>query len=322
MRLATVALCLCACVTADPGGLVGVTHVAPPGSFVVATCMEKLDGDEGGSGSPLYLVDSATGAVTRWEPDPLPPGADILSSAATPALFLDAMLKLWSLSPDGTVHQIGEHPTRDENRFGSDGAHRMQIVQKTVQWLTFDGKVERTFVLPDFPTHIFPAPSGERAVAQMRDATVLVDARGATKLLDNQGVVAASWSPDGQQVAFVTFPLANGAQPLDDRELLWRTKVDGSAPMRVALPERPRDFVWSVLGRPQQATAVKGVVWANEGLVIMSNHESECWWGGRDSYSGCYEALYRLPPEGGDPKRISPRAFRCQSLYQLQAPKR
>jgi hypothetical protein len=315
------ALCVCACVTADPGGLVGVTHTAPAGAFVVANCMEKLDGDEGGP-SPLYLVDSATGAVTRWVPDPLPPGADIRSSAGTPALFLDAMRKLWSLWPDGTVHEIGEHATLDENRFASDGAHRMVIVQKTVEWRTLDGKLERTFVLPDFPTHVFPAPSGERAVGQMRDATVLVDARGATALLDNQHVIAASWSPDGAQVAFVTVPVAKGATPPDDRALLWRAKLDGAAPVQLSLPERPRDLVWSVLGRPQTATAVSGVVWASEGLVIMSNHESECWWGGRDSYSGCYQALYRLPPEGGEPKRISPRAFRCQALFQLQGPKR
>src|SRR5262249_720399 len=45
-----------------------------------------------------------------------------------------------------------------------------------------------------------------------------------------------------------------------------------------------------------------------EGLVVLSNHGSECWWGGRDNPSGCYWALYRLPPEGGPPTRLLPRA--------------
>jgi len=320
MRLATLALCACACAkgpVADPGSPVGVTHKAAPGVFVVMNCPDALAGDDGGY-SPLYLVD-ATGGVTRWVPDPLPGGESNLSSASTRALFFDAMLKLWSLSPDGTVRVIDESPSRDESRFSSDGTHRMVIVEKTAQWRAIDGGVEHTFVLPDFPNHIFPAPSGERAVAQLRDAASLVDVGGATTLLDHQLLIAAAWSPDGKEVALVTEPLAGGATPADERALLWRAKLDGTAPVQLSLPARPGpDLLSRVLDLPQTATAVRGLVWTSEGLVILSNHESECWSGGRDISSGCYWALYRLSPEGGVPKRISPRAFRCQSLFQLQ----
>jgi hypothetical protein len=323
MRAGLLTLCLCACTcatVADTGKPVGTTHTAPMGALVVTNCPSALDGDDGGY-SPYYLVDASTGAVTRWVPDTLPGGTDIISSAETSALYMDGRLKLWALSPDGTVRVIDEHPTRDETRFASDGTHRSMVVDKTVQWRTLDGKIERTFVVPDFPHHVFPASNGERAVGQIRDNTVLIDARGATPLLENQHVIAAGWSPDGTQVALVTIPVASPS-PLRDRRLLWRAKLDGTAPVPLPLPERPGPgLVDRVFGVPQMATAVSGVVWTNEGLVILSNYESECWWGGRDGNDGCYWALYRLPPEGGTPTRISPRAFRCQQMFRLQGPK-
>jgi hypothetical protein len=315
-------LCLIACAKrpiADPGGPVGLTRTATPGAFVVTDCPDGLDGDDGGV-SPLYLVDPSTGAVTRWLPDTLPGGASMVSSASTPALFFESQLKLWSLSPDGTVRVIDESPGHEESRFSSDGAHRMVIVEKTVEWRTLDGKVERTFVLPDFPNRIFPAPSGERAVTQIRETTSLVDARGATTLLDHQQLIAAAWSPDGSQVALATEPLAYGATPVDNRAFLWRAKLDGTDAVQLSLPPRPGpDWLSRLLDLPQPATAVRALVWTQGGLVIMSNHESECWSGGRDIPGGCYWALYRVAPEGGEVKRISPRAFRCQSLFQLHA---
>ncbi len=321
MRLALLTLCSCATV-ADPGLPVGVTHTAAPGALVVTNCPAALDGDNGGP-SPLYLVDPSTGAVTRWVPDALPEGVSMQSSAGTPALFFDAALKLWSLSPDGSVRVIDEKPGHDESRFGSDGTHRMVIVEKTAEWRTLDGKVERTFVLPDFPNHIFPAPTGEWAVTQIRNATSMIDARGATTLLDHQHVIAAAWSPDGKQVAFVTHPIENGATPVDEPAFLWRAKPDGAAPVQLSLPARPGpDLMSRLFDRQQLATAVQGLVWTSEGLVILSNHESECWSGSRDTSERLLRrALYRLSPDGGAPKRISPRAFRCQSLFQLQGPK-
>lgn len=320
MRLAIVALLACGCVkstVADPGTLVTTTHRAPLGSLVVMNCPESLAGDDAGY-SPLYLVD-ATGAVTRWVPDTMPEGAENLSSASTSALYFDAMSKLWSVTPDGKVHLLDESPSRDESRFSSDGTHRMVVSEKTLEWRTLDGGVERSFVLPEFPNHFYPAPNGDRAVAQLKESPSLIDAHGATPLLDHHQLIGAAWSPDGKEIALVTQPLAGGAIPLDDRALLWRAKLDGSAPVQLALPARPGPgLIDRVLGVPQTATAVRALVWTDEGLTVLSNHESECWWGGRDNPSGCYWALYRLPPEGGTPKRLSPRAFRCQALYQLK----
>ncbi|MFT3839003.1 MAG: hypothetical protein QM723_18630 [Myxococcaceae bacterium] len=320
MRLAMVALLACGCVkstVADPGTAVTTAHTAPAGALVVMSCPEALAGDDGGY-SPLYLVDAA-GAVTRWVPDPLPEGAENLSSASTPALYFDAMLKLWSLTPDGKVHLLDESPSRDESRFSSDGAHRLVVSEKNLEWRTLDGGVEHRFELSEFPSHVYPSPNGERAVAKLKDTTALIDAHGPATLLDHQLLIGASWSPGGKEVALVTQPLAGGATPVDDRALLWRAKLDGSAPVPLALPARPGPgLIDRVLGVPQTATAVRGLVWTDEGLAILSNHESECWWGGRDNPSGCYWALYRLPPEGGTPKRLSPRAFRCQALFQLR----
>jgi hypothetical protein len=321
MRLLVLTLCLCACANspiADPGAAVGKTHDAALGSFVLSSCLSALEGDDGGSGWAMYVV-SPEGAVSRWVPDALPGGTDFLSSAATPALFMDAQLKLWSLLPNGTVQLVDESPGREESRFGADGAHRLVTVEKKAQWRNLDGGVERTFTFPDFAHHLYPSPNGERAIAQMNDDTVLVDERGVSVVLALQTLYTAAWSPDGKEVAIATIPVVNGAQPLDERGMLWRAKLDGTAPVQLPLPARPGPgLIDRVLGVPQYATAVHGVVWAKEGLVILSNHESKCWWGGRDLSSGCEWALYRLAPEGGAPKRLSPRAFQCQQMFQLR----
>jgi hypothetical protein len=315
----TLLLCLCACVKtiSDPGTPVSTTHSAPPGSVVVADCIERLLGDDGGY-SPYYLVDPK-GAVTRWTPDELPGGAEIINSASTSAVYLDAMLKLWAVTPDGAVHLLDENPTRGDSRISTDGTHRMLIVEKTAEWRTLDGGVEHTFTLPGHAIHVFPSPSGEHAVAQIEEQTALIDSRGATTLLDHQLMVRAAWSPDGKEVALVTAPYANGAIAAGDRRLLWRAKLDGTAPVQLPLPERPGPgLIDRVLGVPQSATGVEGLAWTRDGLVLLSNFETECWWGGRDSPSGCFWALYRLPPEGGMPKRISSRAFQCQAMFELR----
>jgi hypothetical protein len=313
-------LLLCACAkgtVADPGTAVPIVHAAPTGALVVTGCTDALPGDANGV-EPIYLVDPATGAVSRWRPDGLGRVTTLRSSSRTPALFLlDEQLR--SLAPDGSLRVVDAKPDWRANPVGSDGAHRMVITDDAFEWRTFDGKVERRLPVSGTTDRVFPSLAGERAVTELAESVSLVDAHGTTTLLPHALVLSASWSLDGARVALVTTPLYNGAQPADGEAALWRADLDGSAPRRLLLPARPKpDLLSRWLDLPQNATAASAVVWTRDGLAILSNHGSECWSGGQDIPAGCERALYRLPVGGGAPKRISPRAFRCRDLFLLE----
>lgn len=317
MRAFVCVLLFCACKTpiADRGGEVPVTATATAGALVITNCTDPLRGDAHGV-TPLYLVDPSSGAVRRW----LPPdyrGAlnQFRASANTPALFYleekegppqTFHAELRSLSPSGKVELVDANPGRGNYLVAGDGRHRMIAADASLEWRALDGKLEKTLQAPALIGRFFPSEDGARALLQLDEGIQLVSEHGTTGLVEKIQLIAAAWH--GRAFAFVATADHESAG-------LWIAR-DGGAPNPVGLPVRRQDLLSRWLDRPGPPTAPIAVAWSPDGdsLYLLSNHESECWSGGRDIPSGCERAPYRLSLDG-KLTRVSPRAFACNSLF-------
>jgi len=310
----------------DPGTSVAKTKTTAPTALVVAGCTDPLRGDST-PGAPLYVLDPASGSVSRWAPDGLPDAVlTQCSSATTQALFFTYEKPnegpvLAALEADGQIRLVDPKPSRAYARMAMDGSHRMVFSENALQWRRLDGTLAHEIPLHAPTDRFFPSPDGEATVTQREDAVVIARRSSEVRLFEGMLLGDAAWSPDGKRLAAIVTKVTNGATPVDGATELWLLDADGTKPTLVALPARPQPRPpWSWIPDRRFATAAYAAAWAPDGetVAILSNHESECWSGGRDIPGGCEAAVYRVAASGTLLGRISPRAFRCGQLFWLR----